>query len=200
MISADGDWYLDDEGSILLIWDEDGTGKPDNLTSIAYYHYESAASADSVSTQEKYIHFVGECRPGDFVTFDKLSNMIVLGNLDLSIANSNSELADAFLSGNDAADASAVKSSIDGAVNALRDALETALEDRHFEESLVVGRVMDIIKEPRGLLERVRTGFQGDDFDKSAQMPGSATKGFSDLITLSEQTVADQIVVVNVKI
>ena len=59
---------------------------------------------------------------------------------------------------------------------------------------------MDIIKEPRGLLERVKTGFSGEEFDTSAQMPGSATKGFSDLITLSEQLIADQIVVVNVKI
>ena len=174
LISADGDWYLDDEGSILLIWDEDGTGKPDNLTSIAYYHYESAASADSVSTQEKYIHFVGECRPGDFVTFDKLSNMVVRSP---SLA-----LVDV-----DAQD--------DTTAN------ETAILDMLQErEDFTIGRVMDIIKEPRGLLERVRTGFQGDDFDKSAQMPGSATKGFSDLITLSEQTVADQIVVVNVKI
>jgi hypothetical protein len=31
-------------------------------------------------------------------------------------------------------------------------------------------------------------------------MPGSATKGFSDLITLSHEIVADQIAVINVKI
>ena len=55
---------------------------------------------------------------------------------------------------------------------------------------------------PRGLLERVKTGFKGEEFDASAKMPGSATKGFSDMIILSGevQTVADQIVVVNVKI
>lgn len=69
-------------------------------------------------------------------------------------------------------------------------------------EDFTVGRVMDIIKEPRGLLERVRTGFNGDEFDVSAKMFGSATGGYSDMIVLSGelQTVADQIVVVNVKI
>ncbi len=202
LISKAGDFYLDDEASILLIWEDGGNGKPGNLTSVAYYQYDGATSAASTSLQERYIHFVGDCKPGDFVTFDKLSNMIVLGDLDLTVADSNSVLADNFLSGNDAADASAVKASIDGAVNALRDALETALESRHFEESLVIGRVMDIIKEPRGLLERVKTGFSGSEFDASAKMPGSATGGFSDMIVLSGelQTVADQIFVVNVKI
>lgn len=202
LISKAGDFYLDDEASTLLIFESGGNAKPGNLTSVTYYQYDGATSSFANATEEKYIHFVGDCKPGDFVTFDKLSNMTVLGNFDLSIGNSNSVLADAFMQGTDAEDASAVKGSIDGAVNALRDALETALESRHFEESLVIGRVMDIIKEPRGLLERVKTGFKGEEFDASAKMPGSATGGFSDMIVLSGelQTVADQIVVVNVKI
>ena len=74
------------------------------------------------------------------------------------------------------------------------------IETRNFEETLVVGRVLELIKEPRGLLERVRTGFQGDEFEADAKMPGSATGGFSDLITLSEETVADEIAVINIKV
>jgi len=187
LVAKNGDWYLDDEASILIMWDEDGTGKPDDLASVTYYHYEGAASAEATSDQEKYIHFVGDCKPGDFVTFDRQSNMISLS--EFSIANS----AFAATAAGDPTDAE-----IKAEVDRLRDALVT----RHEEEELVVGRVMDIIKEPRGLLERVRTGFQGDEFDASAKMPGSATGGFSDMITLSAeiQTVADQIVVVNVKI
>ena len=200
LIAKNGDWYLDDEAGILLIWDEDGTGTPDDFTSIAYNKYDDAVSDFTDASKEKMICFVGDCTPGDFVTFDQLSNLKVLGHLDLNVAASAAVLANDFLSGTDAEDATAVKNSINGAVDALRDNLQLALEDRHYEESLVIGRVMDIIKEPRGLLERVKTGFSGDDFDASAQMPGSATKGFSDLITLSEQLIADQIVVVNVKI
>jgi hypothetical protein len=62
-----------------------------------------------------------------------------------------------------------------------------------------IGRVLEVQAEPRGLLDRVRTGFQGSNFAKTAQMPGTATKGFSDLITLSDETVADSIAIVNIK-
>lgn len=65
---------------------------------------------------------------------------------------------------------------------------------------MVCGRLLNIFKEPKSLLERVRTGFMGSEFDATAKMPGSATKGFSDLITLSHEVVADQIAVINVKI
>jgi hypothetical protein len=69
----------------------------------------------------------------------------------------------------------------------------------HLINGLIVGRLLHIFKEPRSLLERVRTGFQADYFDASSKMPGSATGGFSDLITLSKEIVADQIAVINIK-
>ena len=175
LVAKNGDWYIDDEASILIMWD-DNDDKPDDLTSVTYYHYDGAVSADATSTQEKFIHFVGDCKPGDFVTFDKLSNM--------TVRSPALTLVDV-----DAQDDTTANES----------AILDMLQER---EDFTIGRVMDIIKEPRGLLERVRTGFQGDEFDASAKMPGSATGGFSDMITLSAelQTVADQIVVVNVKI
>ena len=186
LVAKEGDWYLDDEAAILIMWD-DNDGKPDNLTSVDYFHYDGATSANATSLQEKYIHFVGDCKPGDFVTFDSSSNLKVFADLDLTTIDTGvpADIGD-----------------VDDHVNAAFASLALELENRHFEEGLVIGRVMDIIKEPRGLLERVRTGFQGDEFDASAKMPGSATGGFSDMITLSAelQTVADQIVVVNVKI
>ena len=175
LIGKAGDWYLDDEASILFIFEDGGDAKP-NLTSVRYFQYDGAASSFDNAGEEKYIHFVGDCKPGDFVTFDKLSNMTVRS-------------ASLSLTDDDTGDESAVNSAL----------ILDMLQER---EDFTIGRVMDIIKEPRGLLERVRTGFNGDDFDASAKMPGSATGGFSDMITLSAelQTVADQIVVVNVKI
>jgi hypothetical protein len=97
---------------------------------------------------------VGDCRPGDFVSFDEMSNFKVASSDD---------------------------------------------HDAH----LVVGRLLAMYKEPRGLLERVRTGWKGDEFDATSKMPGSATEGFSDLITLSShhgENVADEIAVINVKL
>lgn len=64
----------------------------------------------------------------------------------------------------------------------------------------VVGRVLEIQVEPRPLLNEVKTAWQLAGFSATSQMPGSATKGFTDLITLSEETVADQIVVLNVRV
>ena len=176
MISQAGDWYLDDEASILLIWEDGGNAIPATFASVDYFTYEGAASAFTDSTMEKYIHFVGDCKPGDFVTFDKLSNMIVR-SASLSLTD--------------------VDAQDDAVANAT--AILDMLQER---EDFTIGRVVDIIKEPRGLLERVKTGFNGEEFDASAKMPGSATGGFSDMILLSGelQTVADQIVVVNVKI
>jgi hypothetical protein len=68
-----------------------------------------------------------------------------------------------------------------------------------------VGRVLGIVSQPKGLLERVRTAWDGSSFSATEQMPGTATAGYSDLITLSPENVsgasgvADQVVLINVK-
>ena len=62
-----------------------------------------------------------------------------------------------------------------------------------------IGRVMEIIREPKGLLDRVETAFTGSSFSASAKMPGTATKGFSDMITLSSEVVADELVTLIVR-
>lgn len=63
-------------------------------------------------------------------------------------------------------------------------------------EQDIVGTVLRVEKWPRGYLEYVKTGFPGAT-SATAQMPGSATKGFPDQITLSGETVADQLVIIN---
>lgn len=78
-------------------------------------------------------------------------------------------------------------------------AAETYASGVHAFEQ-VVGRVLAVITEPKGLLDRVRTAWEGDYFDKTAQMPGTATKGFTDLITLSDEYVANKVAIINVKV
>lgn len=73
------------------------------------------------------------------------------------------------------------------------------MDDGSAAEEDIVGRVLRVDRQAQGLLKHVKTGFKGSTA-ATAQMPGSATKGYTDLITLSEETVADQVVIVNVRI
>lgn len=155
LLARAGDFFLDADAGIILFFEAGGNAAPVDSAAaalagdISVFEYSTAASA-----QEQMTMMVGDCRPGDFVSFDEMSNFKV------------AEAAD-------------------------------------HTSQLVVGRLLALYKEPRGLLERVRTGFAGDDFDATAKMPGSATGGFSDLITLSAhhgESVADEIAVINVKI
>lgn len=61
-----------------------------------------------------------------------------------------------------------------------------------------VGRVLFYTQEPRGLLDRVKTAWEGESFASSAKMPGTATKGYSDNVTInSGPAVADLVVNIN---
>ena len=64
----------------------------------------------------------------------------------------------------------------------------------------IVGRVLNIQSQPIPLLNEVKTAWQLSGMSAASQMPGSATKGFTDLITLSGETVADSVIVVNVRV
>lgn len=144
-----GDWTLDADAGIVLLWEQGGNAAPAGLASFSVFDYTLAASS-----QERMVMFVGDGRPGDFVSFDAMSNFVV------------------------------------------------ASDDDHTDH-LVVGRLLAMFKEPRGHLERVRTGWDGDEFDATSKMPGSATGGFSDLITFPAhfgESVADEIAVINVKL
>jgi hypothetical protein len=66
-------------------------------------------------------------------------------------------------------------------------------------EGDIVGRALQVFVHPVGLLQHVKTGFTGST-SATSQMPGSATKGFPDNITLSDEIVADQMVTVNVRL
>lgn len=65
-----------------------------------------------------------------------------------------------------------------------------------------VGRLLRIDSEPRGLLNLVKTAWNLTGAAASAKMPGSATDGYSDLITLTadNEEVADQLAVINLNV
>jgi len=149
LLGKAGDFTLDADAGIVLLFEAGGDNAPAGLTEFSVHDYTGGASS-----QERMVMFVGDGRPGDFVSFDEMSNFVV------------------------------------------------AIPSDHTAH-LVVGRLLSMFKEPRGQLERVRTGWDGEEFDATSKMPGSATGGFSDLITFPSsfgETVADEIAVINVKL
>ena len=172
LLARAGDWYLDADAGRVLFFEAGGNAVvPVDANGAALTALKAFDYTATVSVNEKMMHLVGEAKPGDFVVFDVNSNFIVR---DMATAEDNADAGEA---------------AVEAALAAVRDQYEWT-----------VGRVFAFQKEPRGLLERVRTGWNGSEFKADAQMPGSATKGFSDLITLSDETVADEIAIINVKI
>ena len=176
LLGKDGDYFLDADAGLLLFYKEGGGGAPDDINGRALQNTDTISVFDysaGASTDERMMHLIGDARPGDFVTFDAHSNFMVRDS-KLAIP----QLADVNDDGNE---------------------VEAFLAVMLREEEYTVGRVYELQKEPRGLLERVKTGWSGAEFDASSKMPGSATEGFSDLITLSENKIADEIAIINVK-
>jgi len=61
-----------------------------------------------------------------------------------------------------------------------------------------IGRLLEIQSEPKDLMDKVKTAWGLSGMSAVSQMPGSATSGYSDLITLATaEEVADQIAIIN---
>lgn len=65
--------------------------------------------------------------------------------------------------------------------------------------SNALGCVLYLQSEPRTLLNKVKTAYNLSNMSASGKMPGTATKGFSDMITLSQEDVADRLAVLLVR-
>lgn len=172
LLGKAGDYFLDADAGLLLFYKSGGGGAPVDINNRALADTDTISAFDysaGASSNERMMHLVGDGRPGDFVTFDAHSNF--------KVRTLNNDIA----AGADEED------------------IEATLALLHREEEYTVGRIYELQKEPRGLLERVKTGWSGAEFDTSSKMPGSATEGFSDLITLSENKIADEIAIINVK-
>lgn len=62
-----------------------------------------------------------------------------------------------------------------------------------------LGCVLSIESQPRTLLDKVKTAYNLSNMSASGKMPGTATKGFTDMITLSQEDVADRCAVLLVR-
>jgi hypothetical protein len=139
-ISKSGDFWVDEMGGALVVFNTAWTGTPTSTT-FTFSHY-----AANVASTAAEVSFAGEARPGDLVTFDASSNFIAAGS---TVASSE-----------------------------------------------IVGQVLAVLKGPRGGLERVRTGYHDSAVSARSKMPGSATDGYSDLITMAEETAADETIII----
>jgi len=63
-----------------------------------------------------------------------------------------------------------------------------------------LGTLLTFDAEPKDLLQYVKTAFELDNVSAASRMPGSATAGYSDKITLANETVANQLAVIKVRI
>jgi hypothetical protein len=67
------------------------------------------------------------------------------------------------------------------------------------DEEQKIGRIVSSVHEPRDLLEYVKTAFSGDQFNAYQQMGGSASKGYSSMITYSNAADKAIRLILNVK-
>ena len=174
-ISQAGDWWLDADARLLFVYSADS-----GLTSPA----GAGETVDyyhydnSESSADRQVCVVGDVKAGDFVTFDQYSNFVKAEPVTISSTEGGTAVGDA-------ADTDVLSADVYG--------------------SDVVGRVLAVIAQPKGLLDRVRTAWDGSSFSAADKMPGTATAGYTDLITLSPENVAgtsgvaDQVVYINVK-
>jgi hypothetical protein len=66
-----------------------------------------------------------------------------------------------------------------------------------------LGRVLEIQEFPKSLMERTTTAWQGSSFDASMRMPGTATQGLPDNLTLAgqnDEVVGNRMVIANIRI
>lgn len=148
-VKSAGDYFIDAAKGILFIYDSSaGAGwSVGTAGTVKFYQYGGAASAD-----HQHVYFVGSCKPGDHITWDKESNFVVDSN----------------------------------------PAFGTTL-----------GRVLEVQSFPKSLMERTTTAWQGSSFDASMRMPGTATEGLPDNLTLAGQAgevVGNRMVIANIRI
>ena len=77
----------------------------------------------------------------------------------------------------------------------------SALDALGTSNDYCIARLLDVDVEPKDLLDKTKTAFALTGMNAVSQMPGTATSGYSDLITLAtSEEVADQIAIINLKV
>ena len=188
-VRSDGDYFLDAKSGIVIVHSTynqlTGTAFT-GADEIDFFIYSGAQSE-----AHQHIYFVGDCRPGDFVTFDKESNMQRIDSMQtVSLSHTIAE--------ND----------LDISDSALGASTHPAYDiDFSFQvpvdPALIIGRVHEIQQFPKSLMDRVTTAWQGTSFGANSRMPGTATEGLPDNLSLAGQNnevVGNRMVIVTVRI
>jgi len=184
-INAAGDYFIDFDMGILFVYSaDDQIPYPWSVSStIKYYHYQAEGTA--TNTVSTYACATGDLEYGDFVTYDKNSNL-VKATLDISAAEGYN--------------ASFAKYSADpGFAAAGNPTADTAIS-RQLENAIggyvtgIVGQVIGTKIFPKDYLERVKTAYEGQTA-ANMRTPGSATGGRTDQLTYANA--AERMVVVN---
>lgn len=180
-INAAGDYFFDYDLGILFLYEADGDAIPTGWSvadTITYYQYEDVVEAARVSD---YMCATGNLDYGDFLTYDKNSNLI---KAELDIANAEGYNAAFAIYSADPDYSGATDAAI-----SLQ--LEQAIDNHVFG---VVGQVIGTNIYPKGMLDKVKTAFDGYSA-ANMRTPGSATGGRTDQLTYANA--AEKMLIVN---
>ncbi len=179
-ISATGDFMVNAEQNRIYFF----AGSLANATAaimdktITFYHYNSTSDAHATAN---YACVVGPVSPGDYLIPTSKSNYIPASyaGAHATIASSLTIASDAVGASFDQAELQAIFDNIEAVSVAQQANVQAALR----EEGLIIGQVLEIVTEPRDMLEKVQS-HTSSAYAKD-NMPGSATKGLSDSVTFS---------------
>jgi hypothetical protein len=151
-----GDYFIDYDVGVVLVFETDGDAAPVASGTLTFYHYESLPA--TVST---YACALGDLKPGDFVRANADSNFIKAQTIiDTDVETVTSEDPETSLSSDELA----------GLLN---------LCGKRQDE--IIGQVLDSDTHPKDYLDRVRTAYP--QLGTLDQMPGSASSGLPAQLT-----------------
>lgn len=168
-LTAVGDWFWDAEVGVLWFFESGANALPTGVTATDLFHfYDYTAVPATVST---YSSVVGNVQPGDMLTYDVNSNLV------LQAPYVAADMTAAFV---DPLEPTAAE-------------WATALNASADRQNKLLGQVLGVWVHPKDALDKVRTAYRN--LGVNDQMPGSATKGFPDTVTYSGAS--DREVIIN---
>jgi len=181
-ITAAGDYFFDFDLGMLFLYEADGNAIPTGWTvsdTIKYYQYQDVVEAARVSD---YMCATGNLDYGDFLTYDENSNLV---KATLDIANADGYNASGAIY---SADPEYDTQTDNGVISTQ---LEQAIDNHLFG---IVGQVIGTNDYPKGMLDKVKTAFDGYSA-ANMRTPGSATGGRTDQLTYANA--AEKMLIVN---
>lgn len=182
LLSAAGEYYIDHERGIIMMYEEGGNAIPspfDTSSTLDYYHYEDALDVDDSRTTT-YAFATGDVKPGMFLTYDENSNLIP-ASLDLAAAKGYDSSGDVYSADPD------YDTDSDAAISLQ---LEQGISNHVFD---VVAQCLELKIHPQDYLDRVKTPIQGQSSARY-RVAGSATGGRPENLTYTNAGATEVIV------